>query len=391
MSKKFAFVDEFGAFGFQFDMPNVTTHFIVTAVIVEEEDIESLLSSIESIRSRHFQTGEIKSSKIADNHRRRINILKELKSLPFHIYTLVCDKRKLFDTSGLMYEGPFYKYINNLLYTELQYSFRSISIYADPRSGTAWRQSFKEYVHKKQESQQLELWDEYSFQLSESKQNVLIQLADLICGSIAYSYDETKKKNAEGNNYVSFLKDKILCIRQFPEVFNANNTFHGVVSKDWDPKIAEICHRKVLSYIKEHERSKEDEVKQQLIVLKYLLFRFENSDSGRYISTKELIIHIIGCGYTRLSTHNFRMKIIAPMRDKGVILASSKTGYKIPSNEKEIYDFVNHGKTIIMPMLSRLRKCHDIIKLGTNGDVDLFERAEYKQIADLLKNESTDI
>ena len=190
---------------------------------------------------------------------------------------------------------------------------------------------------------------------------------------------------------MSLLNDKILCIRHFPEVFNADSSSHGVVSKGWDPKIAEICHRRVLSYIKEHERSKEDEVKQQLIVLKYLLFRFENSDSGRYISTKELIMQIISCGYTRLSTHNFRMKIIAPMRDKGVILASSKTGYKIPINEKEIYDFVNHGKTIIMPMLSRLRKCHDIIKLGTNGDVDLFERAEYKQIADLLRSESVNI
>lgn len=391
MRKKFAFVDEFGAFGFQFDKPNVTTHFIVTAIIVEEEDVETLLSTIENIRSKYFQTGEIKSSNIADNHKRRISILNDVKSLPFHVYSLVCDKRKIKDDTGLVYEGSFYKYINNLLYADLQSNFRSISIHADARSGTAWRQSFKEYVHKKQERQQLELWDEYSFQLEESKQNVLVQLADLIGGSIAYSYDEGKKSKANGNNFVSLLKDKILHIRVFPDTFDVNQTPTNIHSKVWEPQIADICHRKVLSFIKENEGKEDEEIKQQLLVLRYLQFRFTNNDCGRYISTKELITHLINCGYPKMQTQNFRMKIIARLRDKGVILASSKTGYKIPINETEIYDFVNHGKTIIMPMLARLRKCHDAIRVGTNGAVDLFEKAEYKQIASLLENNNKDL
>lgn len=388
MGKKFAFVDEFGAFGFQFDKPNVSTHFIVTAIIVEEDDVESLVSSIESIRSKYFQKGEIKSSNIANNHRRRINILNEVKSLPFHVYTLVCDKRKIRQDSGLIYIDSFYKYINNLLYADLQSHFRNIAIYADARSGTAWRQSFQEYVHKKQESQQLALWDEFSFQLAESKQNVLVQLADLIGGAIAYSYDEAKKKVAEGNNYISLLNDKILHIRHFPEVYDVDSLPTKTQNKEWDSKIAEICYRRVLSFIKENEGKGDEDIKQQLIVLHYLKFRFMNNDSGRYISTKELVTHLINCGYPKMQTQNFRMKIIARLRDKGVILASSKTGYKIPVNETEIYDFVNHGKTIIMPMLSRLRKCHDTIWIGTNGRIDLFEKAEYKTIAALLEKDN---
>lgn len=68
-----------------------------------------------------------------------------------------------------------------------------------------------------------------------------------------------------------------------------------------------------------------------------------------------------------------------------MIIASSVGGYKIPANENELFDFVDHGKNIIMPMLSRLKRCNDVIKMGTNGKVNLFERAEYQSLAKLME------
>jgi murein DD-endopeptidase MepM/ murein hydrolase activator NlpD len=106
--------------------------------------------------------------------------------------------------------------------------------------------------------QQLELWDEYDFHLEESKRSVLVQLADLIGGSVAYSYDESKKNNADGNNYVSLLKDKILHIRHFPETFDTFQSPKNSARKGWDPQIANICYRKALSFIKENEKTQED-------------------------------------------------------------------------------------------------------------------------------------
>ena len=67
-------------------------------------------------------------------------------------------------------------------------------------------------------------------------------------------------------------------------------------------------------------------------------------------------------GYDKLSIQSFRNKIIAKLRDNEVIISSSSSGYKIPSTEKELYDFVNHGKSIIMPMLHRLKICNDVIR-----------------------------
>lgn len=41
-----------------------------------------------------------------------------------------------------------------------------------------------------------------------------------------------------------------------------------------------------------------------------------------------------------------------------------------------------------MPMLSRLKKCNDIISMGTNGRVRLFEKAEYNNLRDLIAEET---
>lgn len=92
-------------------------------------------------------------------------------------------------------------------------------------------------------------------------------------------------------------------------------------------------------------------------------------------------------GYDKLSIQSFRNKIIAKLRDNEVIISSSSSGYKIPSTEKELYDFVNHGKSIIMPMLHRSKICNDVIRMGTEGGIRLFERAEYQQIAKMFNED----
>lgn len=40
MSSKYAFIDEFGSFGFKFEDEGCSTHFIITAIIVDKDDKE---------------------------------------------------------------------------------------------------------------------------------------------------------------------------------------------------------------------------------------------------------------------------------------------------------------------------------------------------------------
>lgn len=122
------------------------------------------------------------------------------------------------------------------------------------------------------------------------------------------------------------------------------------------------------------------EVKAQVIVLQYLLFRFMNNDTRGYIYTYELKDQLANTELRNMKDQAFRMRIIGKLRDKGVIIASSQKGYKIPSKQAELYDFINHDAKIVIPMLARLKKCRDLVKLGTANELDLLDHPEYRQL-----------
>lgn len=383
ISTKFAFVDEFGAFGYDFDTVGCSSHFIITAIIVDVNDLRIVLDGVESVRKLNFQTGEMKSKKVSANHKRRTKILEELRKLPFQVFAFVCDKRKIYENSGLRYKRPFYKFLNNIVYQELRVAYSNLTIIADELGPNDYLQSFAEYVRSKEVP--LDLFDNSLFAFENSKDNVIIQLADFVSGSLAYNYDVRKKEEAAGYNYVSILGDKILRIKEFPETFETFNVSQSDLNPEYSPEIADICYRRARRFIEVNRNTEDIEIKQQIAVLNYLLFRFMNKSPRKYIPTSELINQLVYLGYEKMSMQVFRNKIIAKLRDNEVIISSSTSGYKIPSTEKELYDFVNHGKSIIMPMLSRLKICNDVIRMGTDGKINLFERAEYHSLAKMFE------
>lgn len=376
MERIYAYTDESGAFGWDLDNPNVSTHFIISAVIVKEHDIDILNNSLELVRKKHFQTGEMKSSLIGKNQERRKRIIADVLSLPFSIFTIVIDKQKLTNYYGLQRKTSFYKFLNNIVHKELKRAYRYLTIVADEIGGSDYMQSFAQYVKKRQDIPSL--FGEADFYFENSKNSLIIQLADLISGTIAREYDNHKK---DDNNYsfIKMLDSKITRTQVYPQTYE-NYTVNNALTNDYDKQIAEICFKQAALFIKKYEDS-EDEIRSaQIITLNYLLFRFMNNDLRKYISTHEIMHQLDYIGVNNFSVQQFRTSIIANLRDNGVIIASSNKGYKIPSKEAELYDFINHGTSIIVPMLERLKKCRDLVKLATVNELDLFDHTEYRSL-----------
>lgn len=55
VERVYAFTDESGAFGWDIENPNVSTHFIITAIIVKESDLESFTQQAEALRKNIFK------------------------------------------------------------------------------------------------------------------------------------------------------------------------------------------------------------------------------------------------------------------------------------------------------------------------------------------------
>ena len=163
----------------------------------------------------------------------------------------------------------------------------------------------------------------------------------------------------------------------------------SALASEYDKDIAEICLHQAINFIREHEDDESELCQAQLIVLKYLLFRFMNNDTRAYIPTSELIHQLEWTKYGKIKEQPFRTNIIGGLRDAGVIISGShhKKGYKIPSKKSEIEDFLNHDVSIILPMLGRLKKCLDTVKLGTCGVVDLYQADAYKELKAFIEKD----
>jgi len=72
-------------------------------------------------------------------------------------------------------------------------------------------------------------------------------------------------------------------------------------------------------------------------------------------------------------------RIVAPLRDAGVLIASSAHGYKIPTCVEDIYTYVNQTSGIVSPMLGRIEKCRTLILKQTDGGLDILNDPALKK------------
>lgn len=371
MERVYAFTDEYGAFGWDIDNPSVSTHFIITAIIVKESCLEEFTQKAEAFRKKHFQIGEIKSSKIGKEHERRVRVLKDLENMPFNIFSVCIDKKKCLENmsmKGLQQKKSFYKFMNNIVHRELRRAFEKITIVADEIGSNEYMQSFCDYVSRHQDLPNL--FGDAMFCFENSKSDVRIQMADLISGTLACVYDRHKKTD-NTPDYLSILKRKLIRIELYPKTYDTYVLENSAIAEDYDEDIAKLCFAQAVKFIEHNADNTDPETKAQVIVLQYLLFRFMNNDTRGYIYTYELKQQLANTELCNIADTTFRMRIIGKLRDKGVIIASSQKGYKIPSKQAELYDYINHDAKIVIPMLARLKKCRDLVKMGTVNDLDL--------------------
>lgn len=369
---KIAYIDECGSFGYDFDKAGTTSHFVVCAVIVEQEMVEPLSSRVQEIRDGEFGGKELKSNSVRGDYKKRFRILKELLDLPFHVIYVVVDKRKIYPESGLSYKQSFIKFTNSLLHKTLKRGYESLLIISDEHGTPEFMLGFEKYVIETGK-----LFNTYDFRFEDSSQCDLLQLADFVCGTIALGYREEVPKHYWA--YLNFLRDKIIYKDIFPREYKNYLVDEGTRPDDFDESIAHWCIRLAESYVEDYENSGNSVESDRIIVVNRLLFQLQINPTG-YVQTpvlKRLVKNMTGRSY---STRKFRVDIVGSLRDSGVVISSSTKGYKIPLSLNEVYSYSNHTMQVIYPMLERLGKARNSILLATENELDILDIPEYAEI-----------
>lgn len=379
MKNQLAYIDEFGNNGLDFSNQGTSSHFIVTAIIIDSDCLTQIETEVEAVRKKYFQTGEMKSSSVGNNDSRRKQILTELSNIDFHIYSCVIDKKQL-KTRGFTYKQSFYKFLHSLVDKELFRIYPNIQIVADEHGGEEFKKSFIQYIKTNHIS---DLFNQ-TFYLSDSRSNLLIQLADIITGTLSRCY-ETSKLSPSRQDFLGIIKDKILEIREWPTQFN-EYLYDPKQYGDFDKLISELSVNIAKDFISSNENSSTPATSDQIICMKYLLFYFQNISPNKYVPTFEIINNINAHKQAKISMHYFRSKIIAKLRDKGVLIGSSSNGYKLPANNKDLFEFIKHTNSYIEPMLDRVLKCRNLIKTATKNKVDIIDFDEFKYLKQFKNN-----
>lgn len=386
MENQQAFIDEFGNSDLNISQTGATSHFIVSAVIVNRIRVAEVEAQVEPIRKKYFQTGPIKSSNVAGNIRRRKRILKDLAATDIHVYALVVDKSRLY-SNGFTYKPSFYKYLHRIVDRELSIAFPRLAISTDEYGSKEFMSGFVEYLRR---THPPDLFNQYEFGFVKSRSILMIQVADFICGSIARYYEKSMKSSAS-QEIMELLKPIMLSIREWPLPTRPRNIDSLTdITSEQDRIIANQGFGLAYDFIENHKPDN-GPIRDQLNCLKYLLFHYFYIDARSYVPTFDIIRNIQHFTNQSISRYYFRSQVIAKLRDAGVLISSSPKGYKIPCRLIDIYDFVDHSATIITPMIERVRLCREKIILSTKGIIDVLDKPEYVVLKQYLNGRSTEV
>jgi hypothetical protein len=381
LSRLIAILDEYGTNSLNIEAKDVSTHFLLNAILIKEENLEEIKKEIDKIGLKYFQGSEIKSNTVKRKHfDRRLRILTAFSKIDFTIFTLVVDKKEI-RSKGLTIKQSFYKYFHRQVVQFLNRIDKRITFIADKIGDESFQRSLNQYIHDN--FRQIDLFNpEKIYDFSDSKEENLIQLSDFIVGSLARVFDtKLYEPPAEG---ILKLIEKRLHLRFWPD--KIENYIHESIDKtQYDSRIASLSLDLAQDYIRQNASSGDFNIKARINILDYLIL-FQRIAPRYFIPTYELINRIKFETDVELNERVFRKNIIGSLRDQHVIIVSSNTGgYKLPVNKSDLIEFVNRYNGIIQPMVSRMKKCRESVLIKTTDEIDILDYPEYALLKKMIE------
>lgn len=360
--------------------------YICVAVVVDEAGRKATEYGIEDLSKRLNGGSEIASKAIGPNHDRRMRFLKEINSFPFHYYALAVNKDHLPKSGGFQFKRSFYKYFNQMLYRKLSTGSNRLHIVADEYGGRDFMDSFQAYLENKGLP---DLFSSFSHDFVSSAESRMIQIADLIAGTLMYCFDQDKK-GEHSAVFRRILRDKEIDIKCWPPSRIARSGIEPITTPSLDSLLYDVLCQRAQDFIDKYEESYDEDQQMQVVTLKHLLFaRLYEEGTARSIYANSLIEKLKEEGFEELSDQTFKLRVVGKLRDGGVIITGSNDGYRLALEMEDITDYLHHDRSIIEPMLQRLLMARETVKKITNGQCDILSVGGFEnllRIADEFKD-----
>lgn len=377
MTEYFAFIDESGNNALNTEKEGSTKYFVLASVICDYHSLDKLRALAQDISSKYYGGKEIKSSSNKGN--RRIELLKILMENDVKFSTIAINKNEIRKDSALDYKQIFIKYTNKIFYSQLVINHQPLTIIADRHGGEEFGSGFISYINNSFKDQ---LFSPVSVSHVDSKVEKIIQLADLIGGTVRLFYEGNDKYLNDA--FLAYKKKCCLFVDEWPIKYSRVIYQEGVDYKK-DALVSELCITLAQDFKIKNFDLVDEYVQMQVSVIGHLLFNAVYNDN-KYLLLSELKSYLQSQGFSEISDQQFRSLVIAKLRDSGVIIASSNEGYKIPTRYKDIIDFVEMVDGQVIPLISRLARTRKLIKARSFGDYDPLDSERYETLRAIVES-----
>lgn len=198
------FIDDSGDPGFKLGKGS-STHFVISMVIFDDDlEAEKAAVRIKELK-RELKLADSVEFKFAKSSSRiKIAFLKGINPFNFDVRFLAVDKEKIYSQDLMNNKNRFYSFFIKELLKHSGKAIPNARIKIDGHGDRAFRRNFITYLRRELNSKDRIILE--SCKIVDSKENVLIQMADMISGSINRSYNAEK---ADRGDYKKIIEKHI--------------------------------------------------------------------------------------------------------------------------------------------------------------------------------------
>lgn len=206
---EYVFIDESGCSGFKLD--SGSSHFFVVLMIIFKSkiEIEKCSVALKQLRLEVFKNEEREFKYANTKSDTKLKFFEIIEQFDFTYHAVVVDKKVLYSPELKTNKDSYYNYFIKLLLKNNSKFLTSALIKIDGSGDRDFKRQFKSYIKK-------EVNQEYAFikniKMEDSKDNMMIQMADMLAGAVRKSKQEGHGVSAE---CLYLIKGKISNIWNF--------------------------------------------------------------------------------------------------------------------------------------------------------------------------------
>lgn len=352
-----AFIDESGT-----PILSDGNYYVICAVTCMDDFLSRNLELLREIRNTHRVGIELKSTSIGGDIRRRVSICKALASLKIKCFVFALRKHEVDSESGLSFKTSGYKYCQRRLFEKLYRGSANISVVLDSFGSDDFMASFEPYIDR-----------HFSPTLFNQKKQIrhsgpqgdpLLQIADFISGTVRRCLE-----SHDSNDAFDELSEVILTLEVWPR-----SKKYRILDEDvsgLDSKIEEHCTAVSLEFLDRCE----DKLLRESVVF---LLNSHTGDKDNFIYGDRLLEYLGKLGLIDAQKDKtwLQQKIIAPLRNEGVPIAASPSGYKIPRSQADLRDFITFVSHKTLPYLKKVNDMRVALSHSLGNAYDMLDEDE---------------